>query len=71
MDLEGFYAMQNKSDREREIVYDLIYMWNQKKKTSNELTNKIIEKLIYIHREQMKKTTCGNCRKGEGGTGNE
>ena len=32
MDLEGFYAMQNKSDREREIVYDLIYMWNQKKK---------------------------------------
>lgn len=25
-------AMQNKSDREREIVYDLIYMWNQKKK---------------------------------------
>ena len=38
------YAKLNKSDRERQILYDLTYMWNlkkqkQKQKTPNELTD--------------------------------
>ena len=28
----GHYAKQNKSDRERQIPYDLTYLWNIKKK---------------------------------------
>ena len=30
MDLEGYYAKWNKSDRERQILYDITYMWNLK-----------------------------------------
>ena len=26
--LGGYYAKQNKSDRERQILYDFTYMWN-------------------------------------------
>ena len=28
MDLEGIMLSENKSDRERQILYDLTYMWN-------------------------------------------
>ena len=30
----------SKSDRERQISYDIAYMWNLKKKTANELIYK-------------------------------
>ena len=30
---QGHYAKRNKSDRERQIPYDLTYMWNLKTKT--------------------------------------
>ena len=42
----GYYAEWNKSDREGQILYDFIYMWNLKKKT-NEQT----QKNSYRHRE--------------------
>ena len=29
----GYYAKQNKSDRERQILHDLIYVWNLWNKT--------------------------------------
>ena len=29
--LGGYYAYWNKSDRERQILYDVTYMWNVKK----------------------------------------
>ena len=29
---EGYHAQWNMSDRERQMLYDLIYMWNLKKK---------------------------------------
>ena len=32
----GHYAKWNKSDRERQIPYDFIYMWNLRKKTSEQ-----------------------------------
>ena len=32
--LGGHYAKWNKSDRERQILYDITYMWNLKNKTS-------------------------------------
>ena len=50
----------NKSERERQITYDITYMWNLKYDT-NELTVK--QKQTQRHREQ----TCG-CQ-GEGGGG--
>ena len=28
--LGGYYAKWNKSDRERQILYDIIYMWDLK-----------------------------------------
>ena len=28
--LRGYYAKWNKSDRERQILYDITYMWNLK-----------------------------------------
>ena len=28
--LRGHYAKWNKSDRERQVLYDIIYMWNLK-----------------------------------------
>ena len=31
MDLEGINAKWNKSDRERQILYDFTYIWNLKK----------------------------------------
>ena len=35
-ELGGHYAKWNKSDRERLILYDLIYMWNLKTKTNQD-----------------------------------
>ena len=37
--LGGYYAKWNKSDRERQIMYDITYMWNLKYDT-NELIYK-------------------------------
>ena len=37
--LEGHYAKWNRSDRERQILYDITYMWNVKNST-NELIYK-------------------------------
>ena len=33
----GYYAKQNKSDRERQIPSDFIYMWNLKNKHTNKI----------------------------------
>ena len=52
----GYYAKWNKSDRERQILHDFIYMWNLKNKT-NEQTE---QKQSYSYREQ----TTGDCHKG-------
>ena len=46
------YAKWNKSERERQIVYDLTYMWNLKKKKNNQTTE-----LIKLVRETMFNTT--------------
>ena len=32
----GYYATWNKWDRERQILYDFTYMWNLRKKTSEQ-----------------------------------
>ena len=32
----GYYAKWNKSDRERQILYDFTYMWNLKNKTNEQ-----------------------------------
>ena len=44
----GYYAKGNKSDRERQIVYDITYMWNLK----NNLVNITKKKQTHRHREQ-------------------
>ena len=35
-----YYAKWNKSYRERQIVYDLTYMWNQKQQNSEKKSKK-------------------------------
>ena len=47
----GYYAKWNKSDRERQTLYDFIYMWNLK--TQNKWTNISKHKQSYKYREQM------------------
>ena len=32
----GYYAKQNKSDRERQILHDLTYVWNLRDKTNTD-----------------------------------
>ena len=50
MDVLGeHYAKWNKSDRERQILYDIIYIWNLKK--YNKLVN-ITKKQTHRYREQ-------------------
>ena len=39
MDLEGI-MLSERSDREREIAYDIPYMWNLKRNNTNELIYK-------------------------------
>ena len=51
MDLEGIISPSkwNKSDRERQILDDITYMWNLK---HNKLVNKTKGKQTHRHREQ-------------------
>ena len=49
MDLEDM-EIWNKSDRERQILYAVTYMWNLKK--CNKLVNITKQKQIYWYREQ-------------------
>ena len=48
--LGGHYTKWNKSNRERQILYDIIYMWNLNK--YNELMNITKKKQIHRFREQ-------------------
>ena len=36
----GYYAKWNKSDREGQIPYDFVYMWNLKNKTKTQQTHR-------------------------------
>ena len=39
--LRGYYAKWNKSDRERQMLYDITYVWNLKKiQQTNEYNKK-------------------------------
>jgi len=40
MDLKGIILSETKSDRERQILYEIIYMWNLKNKTTSEYSKK-------------------------------
>ena len=40
MDLKGIILSEIKSDRERQILYEIIYMWNLKNKTTSEYSKK-------------------------------
>ena len=48
--LGGYYANWNKSDRERQILYDITYMWNLKK--YNKLVNITKKKQTHSYGEQ-------------------
>ena len=48
--LGGYYAWRNKSARERQILYGVIYMWNLKKE--NRLVNITEKKQTHRYREQ-------------------
>ena len=47
--LGGYYAQWNKSDRERQIPYDITYMWNPK---YNKLVNVTKKKQTHRYRGQ-------------------
>ena len=49
----GYYTKENKSDRERQILHDLTYVWNLKNKTKQKQTHR--------YREQT-----GGCPRGGG-----
>ena len=51
MDLEGIILSEIKSDRERQILYEIIYMWNLKNKTTSEYSKKK-KKQVHRYREQ-------------------
>ena len=53
MDLEGIILSEIKSDRERQILYEIIYMWNLKNKTTSEYSKKKIKKK-QVHRYREK-----------------
>ena len=55
----GYYAKWNKSDRERQIPYNLIYMWDLKNKTNKQTK----QNKTHRHRKQN-----GGCQ-GDGGVG--
>ena len=44
-----YYTKWNKSDRERQILYDITYLWNLKK---NQLMNVTKNKYTYRYRKQ-------------------
>ena len=48
--LGRYYVKWNKSDGERQILYDITYMWNLKK--YNKLVNRTKKKQTYRYREQ-------------------
>ena len=60
--LGGHYTKWNKSGRERQILYDITYMWNLKKynKLVNLTTTTTKKKQTYRDKEQIS----GNQRKG-------
>ena len=60
----GHYAKWNKSEGERQILYDITYMWKQKQ---NQLVNIPKKKQTHRYREQ----SCGyQWGRGDGGGGN-
>ena len=56
--LGEYYAKWNKSDRERQILYDITYMWNLKNTTKkekqkyNKLMNITKKQQTHRHKEQ-------------------
>ena len=55
--LGGHYAKWNKPDKERQILYDITYMWNLKK--YNKLLNLTKKKWTHRYREQISGYHCG------------
>ena len=54
----GYYAKWNKSDRESQILYVIIYMWNLNKTKQNK-TNRLIDtenKLVVARGEEIERT---------------
>ena len=49
--LGEYYAKWNKSDRERQILYDITYMWNLKNTTKKEIVK--YNKLMNITKKQQ------------------
>ena len=47
--IEGHYAKWNKSDRDRQILYDITYMWNLK----NKVVTTTIKKQTYRYRDKL------------------
>ena len=45
--LGGHYAKWNKSDRERQILYDITYMWNLQIQQTNEYNKKEADSQMY------------------------
>ena len=58
----GYHAKWNKSDRERQILYDFTYMWNFKNKT-NEQTLQNLNRVMHAENKQVVAR--------EGGMGNQ
>ena len=50
--LGGHYAKWNKSDRERQILYDLTYMWNLKKEQQQQLKLGDIKNRLAVARDE-------------------
>ena len=61
--LRDYHTKWRKSDRERQILYDIAYTWNLKENT-NELIHK--QKETHRHRKKNKQTTYGY-QKGKSG----
>ena len=57
----GHYATGNKSDRERQILYDFTYMWNLKKKKRTNIIKQKQSHRCLRYRENK----CG-CQRGGG-----
>ena len=67
--LEGYHGKWNNSDRKKQILYDLIYMWNLKNKTNKQIKWTKYNRNRLINREQVVargETEQGGCRIGEG-----
>ena len=60
MKLEGIMRSEIKSDKERQILYDLIYMWNIK-------TKKETNKQTQAHRYRQQTGGCQRWMVGVGG----